>query len=352
MTYDIHHFLTAVTNVRHLFPDYFAVAEPSPSLPRLSVRVTPAVQERLEGRRIAVSYAYSDDDDALLFTSAWSRRARISMSGLSSDRIEISATPRFHRLSRLGWQPYALQSLVRAVLAALLLRMRKTLTFTACVGFEDQGVLLPAYYGVAKTLTALSLVLRHGGQYLSDEFTILSDSNGYGFPASCQLSLPMAQQLGITLDFLRRIGLSARLLGAKALSAVVVSSKASVPLEYLMPPSAIRTNTKLTHVLFLQPGPEEIVDLDREEALRTLMHINRYEIGFGYHPVLQIYDYFNARFGLAGLMSQEERSISRLIDSAEKCSLVISPSATRAAEIIAKMLAPATVSFPRSRLLD
>lgn len=349
LNYAVHSFAAVATNLHNLMPDFFAVQEIHPLLPQLTVRVTPAIPPHLDGRKIAVSYSYSPDRDSLLFTSAWSRRARMTLTGLSGDRVAISATPWFHSLTRLGWRQYAIRSLVRAVLAALLARMRKALTFAACVDLGGQGALLPAYFGTAKTLTALSLVLEHGAQYLGDDLTIVSDSVGYSFPSSCQLSLPMVRQLPISLSPLRRLGLGVRAVGSQVLSAVVMSSKGSIPVEHLILRSAIQKRTKLTHVFFLQPGPEEIVELDRAEALRALMHVNRYEIGFDHHPVLQIYDYFNARFDLAGLMRQEELVLGRLIDHVEKCLLVSSPTTSRGAELIVRHLAPDAVSVSKAR---
>ncbi len=337
--YDIHQMLTVESNTELFFPDYFRTERLDPFLPRITIKVTPRIEEHIKGSRIAVSYSYSADDDALLMKSSWFPRARLKVGGLSTERIEISATPWFQRLTRVGWRQYQLHELVRAILASTLLQRRKLLLHSACVKLHDRGILIPAYYSTGKTTTSLRLVKSNAeGRYLADDHTIISDSEAYSFPSDCLIGLAAARTIGIPLRGSSYLNLVLRTYISKLLSAHVIKPEVSMAVHSLLPRSSIERRTRLTHIFFLQLGPQQILDLDRDDAIRTLLHFNRYAMGFYYHPLLQIYDYFNPKFNLSELIDQEKLIVSRLVDSVEKCHLIVSPSPEHYAVEIMKLL--------------
>ncbi len=338
--YDIHQMLAVESNTQLFFPDYFRTERLDPFLPRITINVTPRIEEHIRGSRRAVSYSYSTDHDTLLMKSSWFPRARLKVGGLTTERIEISATPWHQRLTRVGWRQYELHEVVRAIFASTLLRRKKLLLHAACVTLSDRGILIAAYFRTGKTTTSLKLLKNNvQGRYLGDDYAIISDSEAYSFPSDCLIRLATARTIGIPLTRSRYFNLVVRSYLSKMLSTIVIKPEVSMAVDSILPGNNIEQRTKLTNIFFLQLGAEQILDLDRDEAIRTLLHFNRFAFGFYYHPLLQIYDYFNPKFNVPELIDQEELIINRLVDSVEKCQLIISPSPEHYAVQIMKLLA-------------
>lgn len=314
--YNIHDLVRVRTNVDDFdFPNYFLVKTARPNFEiRLVDRIDlPPVDD---ARRVGFATfelgngeLLHECDVPLLYLAGSKHRWRTLVRGLDRDPTTIATAVPFFRAVPI--RAKAVQMLSRMVRLVMTLKLlgRGFAPFHASSVANDGDALLFFGYGWTGKSTVVGEMVRAGLHFMSDDYSIV-DGKGRVYcypdwhdPHASRLEMPILKYLRVTTAGFRR--------ARDRISRVVKEAD-------------------VHSISFLEKGPDEVVEIDRDEAARRISLINLEELSKLWNsPLSQIvsqYSYFYPNFNLGRLAERYKSIAMSLADRAEHCNVIRSQS--------------------------
>jgi len=301
--YNIHDLVRIRTNLQPIaVPSFFRVAATDPNFELALVDRIDVSDE--DGRRVVGHTAIDLGDGELLFDAevpimvllGLKSRWRFRVRGLGAEVTRIETSTPFARFQPVRFKVTQLLSrLALLVLATKLIPKQRAMCHATCVARDGRAQLLFGYSGTGKS-TLAGILLDRGFEFLSDDFAIVGgDGTAYCYP-----------------DWHRP-----RPLRPSSLSRYVYRPK-----PYVREDLRIRTQARVDRVYILERGPDRIVDLDPDEAIRRIMLLNMEEISKLWNSpitmMLNHYAYFYPELDFARLMDVYRETVVSFLSRAER----------------------------------
>lgn len=255
-------------------------------------------------------------------------KLRLLLRGIATDRPEIIVNKsylrfvigRFINLHALGYQ---LTDLACALL------LQKQLCPLHCSSFStgDSTIAVIAPGNTGKTLSTMRAVLHLGASFISEDLAITDGENIYACPWTSTFryydELSMSWLLRMRMKLIKII---------PPIELIPMYGKDRKINSYVED-HRILSNKKLTHTVILARRPGGVKVLSKEEALRMVLNLNRYEFMYMKNPMLTAYSYFNPELDFFDLEETEREILEKLVDNTT-CLLVQSEDPTKFADMI------------------
>ncbi len=263
---------------------------------------------------------YDAQTDSVEFAYPWIRpvRARLTFDG---NRFHFSFNKNYLRFSHIVAEGWEVIDVFRSILLVSLIRSGMYMVHGAALRIGDEGILIPSFANTGKTTTAWMLAKR-GAKYLTDELAVL-DSRGscFSLPCSSLLTSKLVHSLGLTLTKRQALSMRSNNLKSRLLSVRFVAGGLRLyPEDFFQISDAV----KITKVMFIQNGPDEVRKLTLDEATKRLMAIRSFELGWNYNPYLVAESFFNPGFDLEELRKTERAFISSFLSRIDDIYLISS----------------------------
>lgn len=215
---------------------------------------------------------------------------------------------RFNNLHSPG---YILTDLICTLL------LQKDMSALHCSGFAvgDKTVVVIAPPDTGKTLTTMRAVFDYGASYISEDLAITDGQKIYACPWTSTFryydELSMSRIMALRMKLIKIL-----------------------PFVEIMPfPGTIKTideyigkdrvieSSAITHIAILARREGGVEILGKEEALRMVYNLNRYEFFYRKSPMLTAYTYFNPEVDIE-VLAEKEKSILRKMVNQSQCLLV------------------------------
>jgi dolichol-phosphate mannosyltransferase len=226
-------------------------------------------------------------------------------------------------------------NILEALLRFVVADRGRMLLHSACIELGGRGIMLSARTDTGKTSTILRLLREHGGQFLSDDMTIIDDAaTAWSFPKPLTIShhtLRAVEATDLTPAEWRRLRIQSRLHSKEGRSLAMVLARFNVPIMAInsltqmtvpppkynidrLVPCRTKASTTVRDLFLIERGPDAISEVATERAVEELM-VNTAD-AYGFPPfqylapaiVLGDGDYADLqrreRKVLAGAMSQ------------------------------------------------
>jgi hypothetical protein len=194
-------------------------------------------------------------------------------------------------------------NIIEALLRFLFAARDRMLLHSACVSLGGVGVMLSALTDTGKTATVLRLLRDHGGQFLSDDMTVIdADSNAVCFPKPLTISSHTLRAVNaddLTPGEWRRLRIQSRLHSKGGRSIALTLSRFNLPImainavtQIVVPPPKycvdrlvpcrIGGSTRVRELFIIERGAARITDLDHETTVRRM--IENTDDAYGFPP--------------------------------------------------------------------
>jgi hypothetical protein len=220
-----------------------------------------------------------------------------------------------------------------------------SLLHSACVSSNDDSILILAKPNTGKTSTVFDLVVNSGLHLLSEDLTLV-DSNGFAY--SCPYTSTYFNNRVITNEILARGWVSERdrirLILNRLLPPIpLLSSFGCRPPSpfVLLHKLPLKTHTKIRKLVFLQREYKQEVsidDVDKEEAFKKVLILNRAELRYYRDPLIVALSYCKKEYDIERLLSTESRILKSVIDKTEQCYLVKADSPQKFVRVIGNII--------------
>lgn len=243
-------------------------------------------------RELGDGVLYYETEAPILSLLGAGSRWQFWIHGLARERARIATAVPFYDLAPVRFKVTQLLSkLVLFVMTIRLIRKGLAMCHATTVAADGRAYLLMGFSGTGKSTVASSL-LRQGYEFMSDDY-LIADADGrvYAYPdwqkpRPFRARVPLVKYLGITRPYTR-------------------------------PNIKICPQARIGPVLILERGPDRIVPLDREEAMRRILLLNLEEISKLWNsplsPMLGHYAYFYPELDLEGLLARYRACVSALV---------------------------------------
>jgi dolichol-phosphate mannosyltransferase len=208
-------------------------------------------------------------------------------------RIELGSTIEVTVGPLLARSPHVVYTnILEALLRFVVADRGRMLLHSACVVLDGHGIMLSARTDTGKTGTILRLLREHGGQFLSDDMTIVDDQAGaLSFPKPLTISqhtLRAVEASDLSPSEWRQLRLQSRLHSKGGRSFALVLSRYNLPImainsltQMLVPPPKynvdrlvpcrIGGSTTVRDLFLIERGEDRIDDVRPEQAVGELM---------------------------------------------------------------------------------
>lgn len=317
--FNIHDLLRVRTNVRLVprLPNYFRVDSVDPNLELNSVNtLEPPDPGRVKS---AVGYprtcdlgegeVYYECPIPFVHYFGVSTRWRFLVRGLADEHTRITTDFPFGRLRPIGIRLTDLLSRIAyAIMTIKLAHAGRALCHASAIARADEAYLFFAYGGTGKTTVTQFLMGTGCDGYLSDDYTVI-DRHGRAYcwpeyypPHSTEKGTPGLRYL----------------LGRYRKTAT--------------PAFRIQKDARAKTIFFLEHGPDGVLPIDGEEAVRRILLLNMEEMSrFWNSPVAQIlsqYAYFYPNLNMARLAEEYRSCIEAFVGSVASSYVLRSSSPT------------------------
>lgn len=255
-------------------------------------------------------------------------KLRLLLRGIKSGRPEIVVNKnylhfvigRFINLHSMG---YLLTDLTCALL------LQKQLCPVHCSSFstDSSTVAVIAPGNTGKTLSTMQAVLHLGTSFISEDIAITDGECVYACPWTS--TFRYYDELSMSWLLRMRMGLIKIIPPLELIPMHGDDRKINSYIE----DKRILSHRKVTHTVILARRPGGVEVLSKEQALRMVLNLNRYEFMYMKSPMLTAYSYFNPELDIFAL-EERERSILRMLVDNTTCLLVQSEDPTRFADMI------------------
>ena len=323
--YDMHGIVKIESNVDFGFPSFFKKMKGNPTL---LVKVVRDINPDLRGiRKIGLRFHYIPNTDCIYFSSSrLGLKFKLLLTDLQGkeEKTKVYVNLPYYKLMKFAHARQQLSELIEAIVSIRLLQKGLTFLHSACLSYNQQGILLPAFGDTGKTTTALSLLGYSGFHYLSDDLTIVNgDAEALCFPSPCTIHLNTYRTVrSAKIDKMELTKLIFKSLISRLDPGLFFSSCLRVDIFDLIKDVKLDKRTKVRTIYFLEKGAENMTRIDKDDAIKKLTALNLTEISWYSNPFILAYSYFNPQFDLEGLMSKEKETISKFIDNVEKCFVI------------------------------
>src|SRR4051794_7628858 len=219
-------------------------------------------------------------------------------------------------------------NVVEALLRFVMVDRGHMLLHSACVVLDGRGVMLSALTDTGKTATVLRLLREHGGQFLSDDMTVVdARGNAVCFPKPLTISahtLRAVQAEDLTPREWRRLQLQSRLHSKGGRSLALALARFNVPImginaitQILVPPPKyavdrlvpcrMGSETRVQDLFIIERGAPRMADLDAASTLERML--TNTDDAYGFPP----FKYFAPAISIGGLGYRELREREREI---------------------------------------
>ena len=217
-------------------------------------------------------------------------------------------------------------NVVEALLRFVMISRGSMLLHSACVSLDGTGVMLSALTDTGKTATVLRLLRDHGGEFLSDDMTVIdADGNAVCFPKPLTISshtLRAVKANELTPKEWRRLRFQSRLHSKNGRSLALALARFNVPImginaitQRLVPPPKyavdrlvpckIASAAAVQQLFIIERGSPHVHDLDRAATLERL--IENTDDAYGFPP----FAYLAPAITINGLGYQQLRERER-----------------------------------------
>jgi len=183
-------------------------------------------------------------------------------------------------------------NILEALLRFVAVSKGAMLLHSACLELDGVGVLISAETDTGKTGTVLRMVREQGARFLSDDMTVLHSDGRVGcFPKPLTISHHTLRAIGndeLTAAEWRRLKLQSRLHSKEGRQFAMLLARLNIPImgvnaltQYLVPPPKytvdrllpceILPQTTATELFVISRGPHGAGEMDRSQAMRTLL---------------------------------------------------------------------------------
>lgn len=174
----------------------------------------------------------------------------------------------------------------------------------AAVSCQNKGILILAPPNTGKTLTTM-LLLQQDFKFISEDISLIQGNEIYGCPYTS--TFRYYQQFSSSPTKLVNA-----LTGKIPFLAPFIEPKAKVIQDYVKK-NKIQEKAAIQSIVILERGNSDFKILDKREAFRRILNINRYEFNYYRNPMLRVYSYFNGDFDLKRLSLKEEEMLKELL---------------------------------------
>ena len=255
-------------------------------------------------------------------------KLRLLVRGIRSERPEIITNKNFLRFIRFRFNNlhspgYHLTDLVCALL------LNRNLCPLHCSGFSvgnaTVAVIAPANTG--KTLTTMKAVLDNDASFISEDIGITDGK--YLYPCPWTSTFRYYDEISMS----RLLRMQRRLVKIFPLAELLPVPGNSKTINHYIEDKRIAIRGKITHTAILARRHGGVEVLDKEDALRIILNLNRYEFMYMKSPMLTAYSYFNPEFDVQAMVATEREILTKLANKAT-CLLVQSTDPSKFAELI------------------
>jgi putative flippase GtrA len=183
-------------------------------------------------------------------------------------------------------------NILEALLRFVAVSRGAMLLHSACLEVDGAGVLISAETDTGKTGTVLRMVRERGARFLSDDMTVLHSDGRIGcFPKPLTISHHTLRAIGndeLSAGEWRKLRLQSRLHSKEGRQFAMLLARLNIPImgvnaltQYLVPPPKytvdrllpceIVPTTTATELFVISRGPHGAGELDRSDAMRTLL---------------------------------------------------------------------------------
>mgnify|MGYP002153768861 CR=1 FL=1 len=322
-TYNFHNLLCIRCNTDfcdNTFSSFTSEENFEPSI-TVNIGISPKWHEQ-DLERVNVMFYYLEDFHGVYFSYPWLFRIRAAITGIDSLHTEIFLSNIYLRFSELVNQGFSMVDIFKSIMMVKLLSLGNTLLHAGCLDANGAGILIPAFANVGKTSTCLALSKRDGVTFLADDMTCIDDSAlALSLPMTSLLSRTTAQELGVAdVCKLARLALIEGV--GFLMSNRFINSGMRVKPQSILGPDKIGTQTTIRTIAFLQHGNESMSEIDKDEAVKKLLAINRHELPWSGNPMIHAFAFFSNQFDIQNLLHTEQRILRSVVDAADRCLLV------------------------------
>ncbi len=286
-------------------------------------RLVPGLEVDTKNKeRINIMFYHNSADNSIEFDYPWFRRICAKLT-ISKDGRELVFlfNKNYLRMCAMiggGWRPI---SILRAFLQVNLIQNQMVMVHAGVVAIDDEGILMPSVENTGKTTTVWMLAKR-GANFITDEYSILDfDGQCYGIASSSSISPATARMVGLKISLREKILLALAGLRGKILTVHFTPGGISIYPERFF---SICRKTRIKTVAIIENGPDQTLEINRDEAHARVKAIQTFEFGWRNQPYLLAYSFFNPTFDISSISSKEDKLISNILGSLRKRYLVSS----------------------------
>src|SRR5436190_11173924 len=220
-----------------------------------------------------IMMGYDPETDSVEFAYPWIRPVRAKLT-FKTNSFQFSFNKYYLRFSIIADQ-WEVIDVFRSILMVYRIRSGSYMVHGAAIKLGDDGILVPSFANTGKTTIAWMLAKR-GAKYLTDELAVL-DSRGscFSLPCTSLLTSKLVHSLGLTLTKRQALSMQSNNLKSRLLSVRFVAGGLRLyPQDFF---EICDDAVKITKVMFIQNGVDEIRKLTPHEATKRLMAIRSFE---------------------------------------------------------------------------
>jgi putative flippase GtrA len=208
-------------------------------------------------------------------------------------RIDLGSTIEVKVGPLLARSPHVVYTnILEALLRFVIADRGKMLLHSACLELGGHGIMMSARTDTGKTGTILRLLREQGGEFLSDDMTIIDgQATALSFPKPLTIShhtLRAVQATDLTPGEWRRLKLQSRLHSKEGRSLAMVLARFNVPIMAInsltqmtvpppkynidrLVPCRTKSSTHVRDLFLIERGPDRLDDVTTEAAVDELM---------------------------------------------------------------------------------
>jgi len=259
-------------------------------------------------------------------------KLRLLAKGLLTNRPEVWANKRYvkhirWRFNNLHSPGYILTDMVCALL------LKKDLCALHCSAFSlgDSTVVVIAPPDTGKTLAIMRAVFDHEASFISEDLAIVDGEHIYACPWTSTFryydELNMSRIMAIRMKLIKVI----------PVVEILPFPGTHKTIDNYIGKERILDRSGVTHLVILARRDGGLQSMNKTDALKMVLNLNRYEFSYRKSPMLTAYSYFNPEFDLDALVKKEKEILAKLVDRAQ-CLMVQAENPVEFAELIVRSI--------------
>lgn len=212
-----------------------------------------------------------------------------------------------HRIMNLHSMAYILTDFV----SGMLLNNGIATIHCSAVNYEDphKSIILFAPPNTGKTLTSMRLCKDHDANFVAEDFAMTDGTHVWAVPWTSTFRLyddisesradKVVNRLTEVIPVLQLVKLTKN----KSIDSFIGTER-------------MKLYSEATDVVVLERG-KPFIDQDKSDSLRKLLTLNRYEFNYHKAPAMVVMSYFNPKFSLENMYTNEREILQKLLDHCE-----------------------------------